>query len=276
MLAQVNGVSINYRIEGEGPWLTMSHSLACDLHMWDVEAKRLSRHFRVLRFDTRGHGASGAPPGPYSIEALTEDVRGLLDQLGVRETHFVGLSMGGMIGQTLALRHPELVSSLVLCDTSSRFALDVGERVKIVESGGLEPMVGPTLKRFLSEAFIARAPDVAGKVAAMIRGTPVPGYLGCCHAVSKLDITASLARIRCPVLVVVGENDAVTPVSMAREIQAAIAHAQLAVIPDAAHLSNIEQPEAFNQVVSGFLRRASGEGKPPHDENQTGLPPPAR
>ena len=260
MRARINGVDIHYSIEGNGPWLTMSHSLACDLHMWDEEATRLSGEFRVLRFDTRGHGASSAPPGAYTVDMLAGDLFGLLTHLGIRETHFVGLSMGGMIGQVLALNHPAMLKSLVLCDTSSRFSLNVEERVRVVESGGLEPMVVPTLQRFLSDPARSRHPEVVAKVAAMIRNTSVPGYIGCCHAVSNIDVTARLDQVHCPVLVMVGENDMVTPVAMAREIQQAIPGAELAVVAGAAHLANLEQPDAFNEVLSGFLQRASGRG----------------
>jgi 3-oxoadipate enol-lactonase len=254
---EVNGISIHYTVEGSGPWLTMSHSLACDLHMWDEEARRLSRDYTVLRFDTRGHGASSAPPGPYSLQTLADDARGLLEGLGVRETHFVGLSMGGMIGQTLALARPDLVKSLVLCDTSSNFSLDVEERARTVAAGGLEPMVEPTLRRFLSDSFRARAPEVVQKVAEMIRSTPVPGYLGCCHAVSKMAVGARLGDIRCPALVVVGEHDMVTPLSMAMEIHQGIRDSELFVVPDAAHLANLEQPDLFNDALSRFLDRTS-------------------
>lgn len=258
MRARIGDVFIHYTIEGDGPWVTMSHSLACDMHMWDEEARRLCRDYRVLRFDTRGHGASSAPPGPYSIETLAADVYGLFEELGIRETHFVGLSMGGMIGQTLALAHPEVVTSLVLCDTSSDFSLNVEERARIVEAGGLEPMVVPTLGRFLSEPFRNRSPEVVDKVAAMIRNTPAPGYIGCCHAVSKIALASRLHEIRCPVLVVVGEHDAVTPLSMARQIHESIPGSELFVVPDAAHLANLEQPDVFCAALSGFLARAGG------------------
>jgi len=255
---RVNGVSIHYTIEGEGPWLTLSHSLACNLRMWDEEARRLSRRYRVLRFDTRGHGKSEAPPGPYSLEMLAGDLRALLAAVGVHKTHFVGLSMGGMIGLTMALDAPELLDSLILCDTSSNFSLDVEARARVVEAGGLETMVAPTLERFLSTSFRNRNQCMTEKVAAMIRSTPVVGYLGCCRAISKMALTPRLGEIRCPTLVLVGENDVVTPLSMAREIQEAIGGSELVVIPDAAHLANIEQPDAFNGALSCFLDHVSG------------------
>jgi 3-oxoadipate enol-lactonase len=252
--AQANGMSINYIVEGDGPWLTFSHSLACNLHSWDEEARRLSDHFKVLRFDTRGHGGSSAPAGAYTLDLLADDLHGLLQALGVRSTHFVGLSMGGMIGQTFALRYPDMLKSLVLCDTSSRFDLDINERVRIVQAQGIEPMVAPTLSRFFSDEFRKASPDVVENVAAMIRSTPVPGYLGCCHAVSKIDLVARLKDIRCPTMVVVGKDDLVTPVAMAEEIHRAMPGSKLEVLPAAAHLSNLEQPEAFNQALAGFLR----------------------
>lgn len=252
--AQANGVSINYVVEGDGPWLTFSHSLACNLRSWEEEARRLSSHYRVLRFDTRGHGASGAPAGAYTLDLLVDDLYGLLQTLGVRSTHFVGLSMGGMIGQVFALRYPEVLNSLVLCDTSSRFDLDIRERIRIVQAQGMEPMVVPTLSRFFSDGFRKASPDVVENVAGMIRSTPVPGYVGCCHAVSKIDLTSRLKDIRCPTMVVVGKDDLVTPVAMAEEIHQAMPGSKLAVLPAAAHLSNLEQPDAFNQALAGFLQ----------------------
>ncbi len=255
MKAQANGISINYTVEGDGPWLTFSHSLACNLRSWDEEARRLSRHFKVLRFDTRGHGASSAPAGTYALDLLADDLYGLLRALEVSSTHFVGLSMGGMIGQTFALRYPGILKSLVLCDTSSRFDLDTAERIRIVEANGMEPMVAPTLSRFFSDEFRKASPEIVESVATMIRSTPVPGYIGCCHAVSKIDLTSRLKDIGCPTLVIVGKEDLVTPVAMAEEIHRAVPGSELAVLPAAAHLSNLEQPEAFNQALAGFLRR---------------------
>ena len=120
MKINANGIDINYTVEGEGPWVTLSHSLACNLHMWDEEAKRLSKRYKVLRYDTRGHGESSAPAGAYTLELLADDLHGLLAALGVKATHFVGLSMGGMIGQTYALKYPGMFKSLALCDTTSR------------------------------------------------------------------------------------------------------------------------------------------------------------
>src|ERR1035437_7709770 len=138
MKISANGIDIHYTIDGEGPWLTMSHSLGCNLHMWDEEAMRLSKRYKVLRYDTRGHGASGAPSGAYSLDMLADDLHGLLQALGIHSTHCVGWSMGGMIGQTYALKYPGTFTSLALCDTASRYPSDAGpmwlERIRIVEA----------------------------------------------------------------------------------------------------------------------------------------------
>ena len=261
MKLSANGIEINYTIEGEGPWVTLSHSLACNLHMWDEEAKRLSKRYKVLRYDTRGHGKSGAPAGAYTLESLADDLHGLLVALGVQSTHFVGLSMGGMIGQTYALKYPGTFKSLALCDTSSRYpAAAAGlwvERIKTVESQGMEPLVESTLARWLTEPFRKARPDVVEKVANMIRSTPVPGYVGCCHAIPKIDLTARLNEIRCPAVVIVGKDDAGTPVAMAEDIHQAMPGSKLVIIADAAHLSNLEQPDAFNQALGDFLAGAN-------------------
>ena len=260
MKINANGIDINYLVEGDGPWLTMSHSLACNLHMWDEEAKRLSQRYKVLRYDTRGHGGSGAPAGAYTLELLADDLHGLLQALGVTSTHFVGLSMGGMIGQTYALKYPGMFKSLALCDTTSRYPAEAAglwaERIKTVEAQGMEPLVASTLERWFTAPFRQARPEVVAKVAAMIRSTPVPGYVGCSHAIPKINVTARLAEIRCPSVVIVGKDDPGTPVAMAEEIHQALPGSELVVIPAAAHLSNLEQPDAFNQALARFLDQA--------------------
>ncbi len=260
MKINANGIDINYLIEGEGPWVTLSHSLACNLHMWDEEAKRLSKHYKVLRFDTRGHGKSSAPASAYTLELLADDLHGLLQALSIKTTHFVGLSMGGMIGQTYALRYPGRFSSLALCDTTSRYPADAAglwaERIKTVEAQGMEPLVEPTLARWFTEPFRKSRPEVVQNVAAMIRSTPVAGYVGCSHAIPKINLTARLKEIRCPSVVIVGKDDPGTPVAMAEEIHHALPGSKLVIIPSAAHLSNLEQPDAFNQALGEFLDQA--------------------
>jgi 3-oxoadipate enol-lactonase len=260
MKTTTNGIQLNYTIDGAGPWLVMSHSLACNLEMWDPQMDALKRAYQVLRFDTRGHGGSDAPAGAYSLEQLADDLHGLLQALKVERPHFVGLSMGGMIGMTYALKYPGRLRSLVLCDTSSRLGPEVqpiwDDRIKTASEKGMEPLVEPTLKRWFTEAMVSRRPPVLDKVAAMIRATPPAGYAGCCHAIPKINVTARLQEITCPIQVIVGEQDAGTPVAMSREIQAAAPGSELVVIPSASHLSNLEQPEAFNRALLDFLARA--------------------
>jgi 3-oxoadipate enol-lactonase len=265
MKLKANGIDINYEIEGDGPVVTFSHSLACNLGMWDEQVRALKGRYRVLRFDTRGHGQSGAPAGAYTLEQLGDDLKGLLDGLGITATHFVGLSMGGMIGQVFALKHPAMVQSLVLCDTTSRYpaaAAPVWEdRIKAVGAKGMEPMVAPTLERWFTAPFRARRRDLMERVGTMIRSTPAPGYIGCCHAIPKINVTERLRDVRCPALVIVGEEDPGTPVEMARDIHAALPAAELAILSRASHLSNLEQPEEFNRVLGGFLDKLSGRSK---------------
>lgn len=259
MRVHTNGIEINCVVEGEGPWLVLSHSLACDLSMWDEQADHLRGRFKVLRFDTRGHGKSDAPKGAYSLDMLADDVKGLFDALGVREAHWVGISMGGMIGQNFALRHPGMLQSLVLADTTSRYPADAWtlweERIFIAEAQGLEPLVQPTLGRWFTEPFRRMRPERIAHVAAAIRATPVAGYVGCSHAIPKINLTARLKEIRVPALVIVGADDPGTPVAMAREIHENLPGSELVVIPSAAHLSNIEQPQAFERALDTFYAR---------------------
>ncbi|MCX5733935.1 MAG: 3-oxoadipate enol-lactonase [candidate division NC10 bacterium] len=261
MKLTANGIGIHYTLNGPAgaPVVTLSHSLATNLAMWEPQVAALASKFRVLRYDTRGHGGTDAPAGAYALEQLAEDARALLGELGIERTHFVGLSMGGMIGQTLALKHPEIFRSLVLCDTSSRVPAEArpmwDERIRTAETQGMEPLVEGTIARWFTPSYIAGHPEVVDPVRAMIRQTPPKGFAGCGHAIKMLDLTDQLPRIGTPTQVVVGEDDPGTPVAASRVIHERIRGSELVILPSAAHLSNIEQPEAFTHAVLAFLGR---------------------
>ena len=257
MKTKTNGIEINYEIAGSGPWVTLSHSLGCDLHMWDEQMDALAKKYQVLRFDTRGHGASSTPAGAYTLEQMADDVHGLLAALGIKQTHWVGLSMGGMIGQTYALRYPGVFKSMVLADTTCSYPADAApvwaDRIKLAQSGGMRPIAEAMLARWFTEPYRKSHPQIMARIGGSVGATPVAGFVGCCHAIPKINFTSRLKEIRCPTLVVVGEQDTGTPVEMARELHAAIPGSELVVIPSAAHLSNLEQPEAFNRAITAFL-----------------------
>jgi 3-oxoadipate enol-lactonase len=261
MKITANGISINYLIEGpaSAPVVTLSHSLATNLSMWDPQIPALTTRYRVLRFDTRGHGGTDAPEGPYSLEQLAEDVRALLQALKIARAHFIGLSMGGMIGQILGLQHPQMLHSLVLCDTSSRVPAEAKpmweERIKVARTQGMEPHVELTIGRWFTAPFRDKRPDVVDPVRAMIRATNPRGYIGCSQAIAALNLTDRLHAISVPTLVVVGEDDPGTPVAASRTIHEKIKGSELVILKSASHLSNMEQSEAFNQAVTVFLAK---------------------
>src|SRR5207247_1137399 len=213
MKTTANGISVNYILEGpaNAPVVTMSHSLATDLSMWDPTVAALTGRFRVLRYETRGHGKTDAPKGAYTLDQLADDALALLKALGISRTHWVGLSMGGMIGQTLALKAPEVFASLVLCDTTSRVPPEAKpqweERIRTADTQGMEPLVEPTLGRWFTPPFRERQPEAVERVRAMIRGTKPAGYIGCCRAIAGLDLTDRVGAIKLPSLVIVGEAD---------------------------------------------------------------------
>ena len=261
MKIKTNGIETHYTIEGDGPWLTLSHSLACNLSMWDEQVQLLARRFKVLRYDTRGHGLSDAPPAPYTLAQLADDAKGLFDALGITRTHWVGLSMGGMIGQVFALKYPGFFSSMVLADTTSRYPADAvqtwDERVRTAREKGMDAMVEGTLGRWFTEPYRAAQNDVVSRIAAGIRETPVEGYAGCCAAISRMDALDRLKEIDCPTLVIVGEQDQGTTPAAAKLIQQNIRDAELVTIPSAAHLSNVEQAQVFNDALTSFYDRVT-------------------
>jgi 3-oxoadipate enol-lactonase len=261
MKIRANGIQLEYDIQGQGPWVVMSHSLACTSAMWDQQVQALKGKYKVLCFDTRGHGGSDAPAEAYTLDQLADDLHSLLGKLGVANPHFVGLSMGGMIGMTYALKYPRALKSLVLCDTSSRIPAEAKpiwqERIKIATEQGMDALVDSTLKRWFTEPFLAKRSKVIERVAAMIRATPPAGYAGCCHAIPQIDVTDKLGAIQSPVQIIVGEKDVGTPVAMSEAIHQAIPNSELVVIADASHLSNLEQPEAFTGALTKFLARVN-------------------
>jgi 3-oxoadipate enol-lactonase len=260
MKTRANGIQVNYELHGrEGaPWLTLSHSLACSVRMWDPQIAALKDEYRILAYDTRGHGASEAPKGAYTLELLADDLFLLLKQLKIGRTHFCGLSMGGMIGQTFALKYPGVFQTLTLADTTSRYPAEAApvwaERIKTVESKGMEPLAEPTLERWFTEPFRKSNAAAVNGIRKLIVSTPAAGYAGCCHAIPKINLTARLKEIKCPILVIVGADDPGTPPAMAKEIHDNAPGSKLVVLQQAAHISNLEQPEGFTRALREFLR----------------------
>jgi 3-oxoadipate enol-lactonase len=259
MKAKINGIDAYYEIHGkEGtPWLTLSHSLACSVRMWDEQIASFKDRYRILAYDTRGHGNSGAPAGDYTLEQLADDLKGLLDHLKISKTHYCGLSMGGMIGQTFALKYPGILQTLVLADTSSRIPPEVGpmweERIRVAQTQGMQPLVQPTLERWFTASYRSAHPETMQRIGKLIADTPVPGYVGCCRAIPKLNLTDRLKEIKAPIQIIVGADDQGTPVAMAQAIHENAPGSRLDILPQAAHLSNIEQPKAFDRALAEFL-----------------------
>jgi 3-oxoadipate enol-lactonase len=253
--AKVNGTELNYEISGKegAPWLVLSHSLACTVRMWDPQVAALKDRFRILNYDMRGHGASAAPAGAYSLEMLADDVLGLMKECRIQKARFVGLSIGGMIGQTLALKSPGSFEKMVLADTthtqSAEMVKSWDERIGIARAQGMKALLASTMERWFTPAFRER-PE-AQKIAELIVATPVNGYAGCGEAIKKLNTTARLKDIRLPVLALTGESDAAA--AGTRYIGEQIPGAKFVSIAQAAHIANIEQPEKFTQALRDFL-----------------------
>ena len=252
-----NGIGHHYRWDGpeDGPVVMLSNSLASNLSMWEPNVPALTgAGYRVLRYDSRGHGNTAAPDGPYTMELLAADALGLLDALGLERVHFCGLSKGGMIGQTLGASHGDRLRSLTLCDTAAVSPLPWDERIASTRAGGMETVVDGTLERWITPEGRANMPEWVEKIRAMILSTPVEGYCGSIAAIRDMDQRESIRAITTPTHVIVGEEDFGTPVEAARLIHERIAGSKLTIVPKAAHLSNVDQPAVFNDALLGFLK----------------------
>jgi len=250
---------LNYQLTGPAgaPVLVLYNSLGTDLQMWDTQMPALAEHFQVLRFDTRGHGKSLVTEGFYSIEQLGGDVLTLLDALDIKQAHFCGLSMGGLIGQWLGINASERLHKLVLCNTAAKIASDEvwNGRIDTVLQGGQQAMRDlrdASIARWFTPEFAAAQAEQANRITAMLAATSAQGYAANCAAVRDADFREQLGAIKAPTLVVCGTADAVTTPEHGRFMQQHITGAQLVELP-AAHLSNVEAGEAFTQAVLAFL-----------------------
>lgn len=258
----IGGQSARVVVDGrEGaPWVVMSHSIMTDLHVWDEQIAALRDKFRILRIDTRGHGGSGASPTPYDFPLLVQDVVKVLDHFGVKRAHFVGLSLGGMIGYGLALAYPQRVASLVIsssrADAPDAFRAGWDDRIAAVQKGGMQALAMPTVERWFTPEYLAGHPQTRERIAAMIERTVPQGFEGCARALQGLNYLPELGRINAPTLLIAGARDGTIPEDM-RAIHGQIAQSRFEVIADAGHIPNVEQAAVFNRIVVPFLEQAA-------------------
>lgn len=253
-----DGCAIAYRIDGpvDAPVLILSNSLGTAMAMWDAQMPRFAEHFRVVRYDSRGHGRSDAPEGSYSMDRLGRDVIELADALHIDRFSFCGLSKGGMVGQWLGWRAPERLERLILANTSPYMGPPSGwdDRIRAVRASGMAAMIEPVLERWFTPGFRAEAGAELDAVRRLLQNTEAQGYAGCCAAIRDMDQRPLLSLIRVPTLVIAGDADPATPIEHSQLLAGGIASAELCVLP-AAHLSNVEQPEAFARAVLAFCGR---------------------
>lgn len=240
--------------------IVLSHALGCDLTMWDRLANILAAEYDVVTYDHRGHGASDAPAGLYSMAELADDAARLVKELDCGPVVWIGLSMGGMVGQELAINHPELVDRLVLANTTSAYPDPVREvwqqRIATVQASGIETIADAVMERYFHEGFRRERPATVATYRRRLVTTDAEGYVGCCNAVGSVNTTDRLKQIKAATLVIAGEQDQGTPISMAQTLASEIAGAELVVLQDASHLSSTEQPDAFNKAVLAFLAKS--------------------
>jgi 3-oxoadipate enol-lactonase len=257
-MPQINADGCNIHVEVEGPEhapvLMLSNSLGTNLHMWDEQVAPFTRHFRLVRYDRRGHGRSGAPNGPYSMERLGRDVLAILDGLGIEKVNWCGLSMGGMVGMWLGANAPNRVGKLILSNTSSYFPDKPtwDGRIKLVRDQGLAAIADATMERWFTKEFRERSPQTVARTREVFLATNVEGYVGCGHAIRDMDHRPLLSKINAPTLVIAGRHDPATTLEAGEFIAQHTPKAELAVL-ETAHLANVEQPEKYAATALGFL-----------------------
>jgi 3-oxoadipate enol-lactonase/4-carboxymuconolactone decarboxylase len=250
-------VELHHLLEGpeDAPVVVLANSLGTTLRMWEDQAPALQARFRLLRYDHRGHGGSPVPPGPYKIEDLGRDVLALLDRLEIERASFCGLSIGGMVGMWLASEAPERIERLVLCCTSALLGPKEmwDERIAVATEQGMDALVEGVVARWFTPDFFSSTPETVERAARMLRETNAEGYAGCCAAIRDMDLRSRLGEIRAPTLVIAGADDPAIPLDHAELIHDSIPDARLVIIPRAAHLANVEQPETVTRAILDHL-----------------------
>jgi 3-oxoadipate enol-lactonase / 4-carboxymuconolactone decarboxylase len=261
--AGVGGERVLYDLGGpeDAPWLVLLGSLGTSMHVWDAQMPVFSGWFRVLRIGHPGHDGTAAPKGPYSVESLGQRAIGVLDVLGAGRAHLAGLSLGGLVALWIAAEHPERVDRLAVSCSAPCFGPPEmwAERAETVRADGMAPLVEATLGRWFTPAFSGDHADVVDRYRSMLSGVDPEGYASCCEALAAGDVTAKLGRIKAPTLVVGGAVDPVVPPESAAATMKAVAGSTLSVLADAAHLANVEQPGAFNDVVLAHMAGSPNE-----------------
>ncbi|HXW24542.1 MAG TPA: 3-oxoadipate enol-lactonase [Xanthobacteraceae bacterium] len=258
MRIKANGITINCEVDGAdgAPWLVLSNSLATNVHMWDDQAAELKRAFRVLRYDQRGHGLTDAPAGRYSFDLLIADALALMDALSIERAHFGGLSMGGATALGLALRHPDRIDRAIVCDSgcasTPASSQQWEERIAVAQKQGMEGLVDSTIARWFPPETVKANPPHLDKVRAMIRTTPVNGFIGCATALADHDFRSAVATVTRPLLFIVGEKDGTQPAAM-RDMHQKVPGSGFVELPGAGHISNLDQPAKFTTAIAQFL-----------------------
>jgi 3-oxoadipate enol-lactonase len=260
-IIQADGCPIHVEVDGpeQAPVLMLSNSLGTTLQMWDDQVQPFTQHFRLVRFDRRGHGRSGVAKGPYTMERLGRDALAVMDGLGLKKVHWCGLSMGGMVGQWLGANAPGRLDRLVLSNTSSYFADKAAwhDRIKTVRESGLAAIADRVMTLWFTTDFREREPAAVARMKEMMLSTPVDGYIACCEAVRDMDHREILGKITAPTLVIAGRHDPATTLEAGEFIRSRIPGAAMTVF-DAAHISNVEQPHDYADAVLGFLMQRNG------------------
>jgi 3-oxoadipate enol-lactonase len=257
--ATINGIVMNYEVAGDAtqPAVILHHPLATNLTFWDELTAALHKDYRVIRFDARGHGQTDAHVGAYDFDVLAKDTVALIDHLGVKRAGYVGLSMGGMVGQFLGLNHAHRFTCLALVSTSSRVPDEVrhmwADRVVVAREHGMGSQVEPAMQRWVAAKARETRPDLVARFATMIETTPLEGYAGWCGAIRNLNVTDRLKAITLPTTVIVGEEDPATPVAASQAIHANIPGSKLVIMPGVSHMLSSENPTEFHGHVLPFL-----------------------
>jgi len=253
----VGDTGIAYRVDGthDGPALVLSNSLGTDHRLWDRQVPAVEGRFRVVRYEACGHGVSDLPRGLVTIERLGQDLVALLDHLDIERAVVCGCSLGGVIALWLAANRPERLTGAVLANTGAKIGTNESwdARIAAVRAGGTVAVRDQVVGRFLTPEFRARDPETTALIAGMIEATNPEGYIAACEALRATDLRADASRVRVPVLIVGSERDQSTPPELSRELHASIDGSELVMIADAAHLSNVEQPDQFNRVLRRFV-----------------------